>query len=44
MGDNRDRVLRDCQPPLEVPFGVAEYRERLASEWEDTTRSRVKAT
>ena len=30
MGANRDLVLSDCRPALEVPFGAAEYRARLA--------------
>lgn len=38
MGENRDRVLRDCHPALEVPFGAAEYRARL-----DRIRARMAA-
>lgn len=29
MGLNRDRALRECQPAMELPFTIAEYRARL---------------
>jgi Xaa-Pro aminopeptidase len=29
MGQNRDLVLRSCQPALELPFSLVEYQDRL---------------
>jgi Xaa-Pro aminopeptidase len=29
VGENRDRVFRECHPPLEIPFDRDEYRARL---------------
>jgi Xaa-Pro aminopeptidase len=38
MGENRDLVISDCRPALEVPFGLAEYAARL-----DRIRDRMAA-
>ena len=29
MGENRDRVLEQCNPPMELGFSLAEYHQRL---------------
>ncbi len=29
MGDNRDRVLEQCNPAMELGFSLAEYKTRL---------------
>ncbi|HEY5739281.1 MAG TPA: Xaa-Pro peptidase family protein [Gammaproteobacteria bacterium] len=31
MGDNRDRVLQQCRPAMELGFSLAEYDQRLAA-------------
>jgi len=38
MGQNRDRALNDCNPPMELAFSLAEYRGRL-----DRIRARMAA-
>ena len=29
MGKNRDRVLQQCNPAMELGFSIAEYKSRL---------------
>ena len=36
MGRNRDLALNECQPAMELPFTLGEYRQRL-----DRVRARM---